>query len=204
MDVQDRLNELTAMVRSAKTMPMSASCLVNRAEMLEILERMRKTLPANLHDAQALLTDREAVLADARQQGQAILAAARNERDQLIEHTDVLVAARARAGAVSTQAQAESARLLADADGYVDAKLAQFEVVLGQLVSQVSNGRQRLATRAEADLGDPAPIGDEGTAGPAGRDDDRPQGGAQPASSPDLEGLDQQGATGAGVSLPVR
>ena len=204
MDVQDRLNELTAMVRSAKTMPMSASCLVNRAEMLEILERMRKTLPANLHDAQALLTDREAVLADARQQGEAILQAARNERDQLIEQTDVLVAARARAGAMTTQAQAESARLMADADGYVDRKLAQFEVVLGQRASQVSNGRLRLATRAEADAADPAQSHAEQAAGSAGPDDDRPQGAVESGSSPDLEGLDQQGPTGAGLSLPVR
>jgi hypothetical protein len=204
MDVQDRLNELTAMVRSAKAMPMSGSCLVNRADMLEILERMRKTLPANLHDAQVLLTDREAVLADARQQGQAIVAAAHNERDQLIEQSDVLVAARARAAAVTTQAQAESARLLAEADGYVDAKLAHFEVVLGQLSLQVSNGRQRLATRAEADLGDPSQAHEEGAAGPAGLDDDLRQGAGESGSSPGMEGLDQQGPTGAGLSLPVR
>ena len=204
MDVQDRLNELTAMVRSAKAMPMSGSCLVNRADMLEILERMRKTLPANLHDAQVLLTDREAVLADARQQGQAIVAAAHNERDQLIEQSDVLVAARARAAAVITQAQAESVRLLAEADGYVDAKLAHFEVVLGQLSLQVSNGRQRLATRAEADLGDPCQAHEKGAADPAGLDDDLRQGAGESGSSPGMEGLDQQGPTGAGVSLPVR
>jgi hypothetical protein len=204
MDVQDRLNELTAMVRSAKAMPMSGSCLVNRAEMLEILERMRKTLPANLHNAQVLLTDREAVLADARQQGQAILQAAHNERDQLIEQSDVLVAARARAAAVTTQAHAESARLLAEADGYVDGKLAHFEVVLGQLASQVSNGRQRLATRAEADLGDPCQAHEERAAGRAGLDDDLPLGAAESGRSPVLQGLDQQGPSGAGVSLPVR
>ena len=204
MDVQDRLNELTAMVRSAKAMPMSGSCLVNRAEMLEILERMRKTLPSNLHDAQALLADRGAVLAQARQQAQAMLQAAHNERDQLIEQSDVLVAARARAAAATTKAQTESARLLAEADGYVDAKLAHFEVVLGQLASQVSNGRQRLATRAEADLADPSQAHDEGAASPAGLDDDLPQGAAPSASSPGLQGSDRQGPIGAGVSLPVR
>ena len=152
MVVHERLNELTAMVRNAKAMPMSASALVNRAEMLEILERLRQELPANLHHAQALLSDREAVLAAGREEAARILAGARAEREQLIEQADVLAAARARAAAVSEQSRAESDRLLADADDYVDRKLADFEVFLGQLASQVSNGRQRLTARRELDV----------------------------------------------------
>jgi len=106
MDVHDRLTEVTAAVRNAKAMPMSASCLVNRAETLDILERMRKALPANLHDAQALLTDRAAVLAAGREEAERILEGARGEREQLIEQTDVLVAARARAATVTSEARA--------------------------------------------------------------------------------------------------
>lgn len=151
MEVHDRLNELTAMVRSAKTMPMSGSCLVNRAEMLDILERMRKALPANLHDAQALLSDREAVLAEAREQTEHILAGARAEREQLIEASEILVAAREHADEVATEAQAKSTKLLTDADQYVDRKLAEFEVLLGELGSQVNNGRMRLSARRETD-----------------------------------------------------
>jgi hypothetical protein len=152
MDVHDRLNQLTATVRSAKTMPMSASCLVNRAEMLDILERLHDELPADLDQADAVLSEREAVLAAGREQVERILEDARREREQLIEQTDVLVAARARAATVALVSRAESTRLLADADDYVDRKLAEFEVLLGQLASQVNNGRLRLTARREADL----------------------------------------------------
>jgi len=152
MDVHDRLNQLTATVRSAKTMPMSASCLVNRAEMLDILERLHDELPADLDQADAVLSEREAVLAAGREQVERILEDARREREQLIEQTDVLVAARARAATVALESRAESTRLLADADDYVDRKLAEFEVLLGQLASQVNNGRLRLTARREADL----------------------------------------------------
>jgi cell division septum initiation protein DivIVA len=150
MDVHDRLSELTALVRSAKAMPMSASCLVNRADLLDILEKLRKQLPANLHHADALLSDREAVLAAGREEAERVLEGARAEREQLIEATEVLVAARARAAAVTMDARVESTRLLADADDYVDRKLAEFEVSLAQLVSQVNNGRLRLTTRRES------------------------------------------------------
>src|ERR1035437_4342963 len=158
---------------------MSAARRANRAEMLEILERLRQEPPANLHHAQALLSDREAVLAAGREEAERILEGARGEREQLIDQADVLVAARARATAGSEQARAESDRLLADADDYVDRKLADFEVFLGQLASQVSNGRQRLTARREPDLA---------------RSQDGPQRSAQPGDGP-LEGAAGSGTT---------
>lgn len=152
MEVHDQLNQLAATVRSAKTMPMSASCLVNQAEMLAVLERLRDELPAKLDHAETLLSARDAVLAAGREQVECLLEGARGEREQLIEQSDVLVAAQARAATVTKEALAESTRLLADADEYVDRKLAEFEVLLGQLGSQVNNGRLRLTSRRETDL----------------------------------------------------
>ena len=152
MDVHAQLDQLAATVRSAKAMPMSTSCLVNRAEVLSILERLRDELPVSLDRADDLVSVRDAVVAAGREQAEHLLELARAEREQLLEQTDVLVAARARAVAVTAEARAESTRLLADADDYVDAKLAEFEVLLGQLGSQVNNGRLRLNARREADL----------------------------------------------------
>jgi len=62
------------------------------------------------------------------------------------------VAARAGAAALTLEARTESTRLLSDADHYVDRKLAEFEVLLGQVTLQLNNGRLRLTTRREADL----------------------------------------------------
>jgi cell division septum initiation protein DivIVA len=152
VDVHDQLNQIAATVRGAKAMPMSASCLVNRAELLDALERVRDVLPVDLDQADALLSERDAVVAAGRSEADQLVEDAHAERELLIEQTDVLVAARERAGAVAAQARAEATRLLADADDYVDRKLGEFEVVLGQLGSQVNNGRERLAARREADL----------------------------------------------------
>jgi hypothetical protein len=166
MDIHDRLDQLAAMVRNAKPMPMSASCLVNRAEMLEIVERMRQELPASLEHADALWAAREAVLAAGREEVARIVADARSERAQLIERSEVLMAARALAATATTDARVESTRLLADADAYVDRKLVEFEVLLGQLASQVNNGRLRLTARREADLAPFQPAG-QGAGGQA-------------------------------------
>jgi hypothetical protein len=200
MDVYDRLNQFEAAVRGAKAMPMSASCLVNRAEMLDIVHLLREELPAALNQADALLSDREAVLSSGREEAERVLEGARGEREQLIEQTDVLVAARARAAALTMEARTESARLLADADDYVDRKLSEFEVFLGQLASQVNNGRLRLATRREADHG-----GFEGAAQVVAQEDARsPDAPAGSGTSPDQEAFDRQGQATDDMTVAAR
>ena len=41
MDVQKKLDEIVEAVGNARSMPMSASCVVNRAELLAMLEEVR-------------------------------------------------------------------------------------------------------------------------------------------------------------------
>jgi cell division septum initiation protein DivIVA len=205
MDVYDRLNQLTATVRGAKTMPMSASCLVNRAEMLEVLERLRDELPTTLNHADALLSDRQAVLAAGREQAERIVEGARGERERLIQQTEVLVVAQERAAALTKDARAESARLLADADDYVDRKLAEFEVLLGQLTLQLNNGRLRLTTRREADLArfQEASQGKESSnvSASVSAGDGHPGQAAGSASPSDAERVERERPATAGVAL---
>jgi hypothetical protein len=218
MNVHDQLSQLAATVRGAKTMPMSGSCLVNRAEMLEVLERLRDELPTSLAHADALLSGRDAVLAAGREQAESLLEGARAEREQLIEHSDVLVAARARAATVTAAVQAESTRLRADADDYVegklaestrllrdadryvDGKLAQFEVVLGQLGSQVNNGRLRLTARRAADL---SGLQESAQGTPIAKDVS-PQVRPEPHPTSEPEAVDHRGAEAVGASAGVR
>jgi hypothetical protein len=212
MDVHDQLDHLAARIRGAKAMPMSASCLVNRAEMLDIVERLRDELPANLDQADALLSERAAVLAAGRERADRILAGARAEREQLIEQTQVLLAAQARAATVAMEARAEATRLLADADAYVDRKLAEFEVFLDQLGSQVNNGRLRLTARRGVDLarfeqsaqGQARGVSEGAPQGAVQPDDGHPDLRADSGTPSDPEADGQQGPAAAGVSVVTR
>ena len=156
MDVHDKLDQITALMEDARAMPMSASALVNRAEVIGLLDELRDLLPEQLHDADLLLSDREAVVAQGRSQAEQLLAKAQAEHDRLVEETQVMTAARERAAALQLTAQAESQRLLAQADDYVDRKLAEFEIALDKLTQQVHRGRARLVERRAEDGGRPA------------------------------------------------
>ena len=151
MDVHDKLDELTKMVESARSMPMSASCIVNRAELLGLLEEMRELLPEEFRHAQLLLDDREAVVEEGRREAQRIIAEAELERDRLTSETEVMAAAEVKAEQIRVAAVEEAHTMRAEVDDYVDSKLANFEVVLDKTMAAVRRGRDKLRGRTDHD-----------------------------------------------------
>ena len=59
------LNELVEVVETARTVPMSASCVVPREHVLDLLDALREALPPELDAAHRVLARRDALLAEA-------------------------------------------------------------------------------------------------------------------------------------------
>lgn len=150
MDVQKRLDEIVEVVGSARSMPMSASCVVNRAELLAMLEEVREALPGSLAQARELIGGQEQMVEQARQEAGRIIEAAHAERSSLISGTEVARQSQAEADRILDEARREAAEVRAEADEYVDSKLANFEVVLTKTIGSVDRGREKLLGRGQA------------------------------------------------------
>ncbi|MER6105037.1 ATP synthase F0 subunit B [Streptomyces sp. NPDC001832] len=150
MDVQKKLDEIVEAVGSARSMPMSASCVVNRAELLAMLEEVREALPGSLAHAQELIGGREQMAEQARQEAERIIEAAHAERASLISETEVARQSRSEADRILGEARREAEEVRAEADEYVDSKLANFEVVLTKTIGSVDRGREKLLGRGQA------------------------------------------------------
>ncbi|MEG3629055.1 cell division initiation protein [Streptomyces poriticola] len=144
MDVQKKLDEIVTMISGARAMPMSASCVVNRAELLSMLDEVRAALPDSLAQAQELIGDRDHMVTQARAEAERIIGAAHAERGSLISDTEVARRSRAEADRILTEARREAEEVRAEADDYVDSKLANFEVVLTKTLGSVGRGREKL------------------------------------------------------------
>lgn len=151
MDVHEKLDELSRLVEDARSMPMSASCIVNRAELLGVLEELRELLPEEFRHAQLLLDDREAVVEEGRREAQRVIADAEIERDRLTSDTEVAAAAMRQAEQIQVAALEEAQTMRAEVDDYVDSKLANFEVVLDKTMAAVRRGREKLRGRTAHD-----------------------------------------------------
>ncbi len=151
MDVHEKLDEVTALVQSARAMPMSASCIVNRAEVITLLEELRALLPEEFDLAEQLLAGRDQVVAEGRDEADAIIAAAHEERMRLVSETEVFAQAQLEASRIRGEAQDDAESMRQQVDGYVDGKLATFEITLNKTLAAVHRGRDKLRGRSEMD-----------------------------------------------------
>ena len=146
MDVQQKLDEITATVENARSMPMSASIVVNKAELAAMLTELRDALPTELAQAQQTVEQGDQVVEEARREAERIVAAAHEERARLIAGTDLVMRSQAEADRLLASARDESEEERREADDYVDSKLANFEVVLTKTLGAIGRGRAKLRT----------------------------------------------------------
>ena len=171
MDITARLNTLDELVREAKAMPLSSSVLVNRDEVLDLIADMQEALPDEIKQARWIVKDREELLAKAKADGEALVAAARDEQLKMARQEAVVARATEESERILTEADAQARDMRREAEEYVDGKLAQFEIglrriledsqsaskALAKTLDQVEVGRDKLrapTTAAEQEFGD--------------------------------------------------
>ena len=170
MDLAGRLAQLEELVRDAKSMPLSSSVLVNREEVLQMLQEMQESLPEEIKQARWIVRDREDLLAKARAEGDRVIEAANEEQRRMAMKEAVAVRAEEEADRIVHEADERTQTMQREAEDYVDGKLAQFEISLRRILEeaqatargiaktldQVEVGRERLrapTTVAEQELG---------------------------------------------------
>ena len=145
------IEHLSELIREARSMPLSSSALVNRQEVLELVDQLRASLPSEITRARSILRDGQDVLERAGQEAQRVLERARQERERLLSKTEIVQAAAREADRLVAEAESTAKRIRNEAEAYVEGKLANFEVVLQKTLQAVERGRKRLAGSLEAD-----------------------------------------------------
>jgi len=140
------------MVEEARGVPLSASCVVHRGEMLEILDEARAALPNDLEDAEAIISSRDSIIEDGRISADTLIANAREEVARMVEQTSIVQAARDEAKKILGDAREEAEQERAQVEEYIDGRLATLEVILNKTMDAVARGRDRLAGANDKDV----------------------------------------------------
>lgn len=145
MDLSSRILQLEDLVREAKSMPLSSSALLNRDEVLELIDQMKDSLPDEIKQARWIVKDREELLAKARRDAEAMVEQGRHEQLRLASHEAVVQRANEEAVRLVEEAQEDARRLRLEAEDYVDAKLAQIEGQLQRILEEMMSSNQSLS-----------------------------------------------------------
>ncbi len=148
------LATLRSILVDARQVPMSASCMVNRSEVLSLIDRIRADLPADFERSRTVISEQFTAHAHAREQAAEILENARNEAREIASVSGVARQANEYAAMARAQADEEARQIRIEADMYVDSRLAEFEASLQKTSSQVVLMREQLAKRSQLDDSD--------------------------------------------------
>ncbi len=145
MDVVENIEAAIAIVEEARSVPLSASCVINRSEMLKLLDQIKASFPNDLAKAIAIERDKESIIEEAHSQSDAIIQQARDEVSRLVEQTTIVSSARKEATRILAEAKADSDRDREEIEEYIDSRLANLEVILNKTLDVISKGRDQLS-----------------------------------------------------------
>ena len=154
------LDELVEIVSHAKSLPISASVMVNRSELLDLLETAREIVPDQIVAADEVLQEASAVSESARQDAESIreraeqdaatiVAEAREQASRMVAQDQITIAAKSQATRILDEAQTKADHMVRGADDYAATTLDQLSEELGGLLEQIAAGRAHLAHRLE-------------------------------------------------------
>jgi cell division septum initiation protein DivIVA len=144
VDPMDRIDEIISFVETARSVPMSRNCMVDRAEMLGMLEQLRGEIPGETRRAQALLDERDKILDAGQREAERMIAEAEAEHHRLVSLNEVVVSADRESSRLVAEARADAQRLRDEVDEYVDTTLANFEQFLTRSLASIERGRDKM------------------------------------------------------------
>lgn len=148
---EQKLAKLRELIVHARAMPMSASCVINRSEVLAAIDDAIEGLPDEIADAQAVIDRSQNKIAEGETEAARILREAREQASGMAKHSEIVRVAHQVAAKITAEAETEAAELRWETDAFIDSRMASFESVLHKTSSQVKTARSRLADRSQLD-----------------------------------------------------
>jgi cell division septum initiation protein DivIVA len=125
VEILDLIDSLEELVIQARRLPVGGNLVVDRKRMLDVIDQMRLSVPADMRQAQQILETRSQVLADAHQKAQDTVSRAEEERSRKIEENSILREASERSHQMLMDTEARARQTIAEADATAAAHLSE-------------------------------------------------------------------------------
>jgi hypothetical protein len=145
--VIDRLEEY---VREGTLLPFRYR-LLSEERLMELIEKMRSTLPEEVGRAKMIAKDKDRMLREAQERAQEIVSEASQHHAQMVDNHEIVQQARTTAEVLLTEAQERAELVRQGADQYAAAVLADLQNRLSVALASVRKGQETLGVRAAAE-----------------------------------------------------
>ena len=152
-DVNRLIDMVSERIEEAKSPALKPNLsMVDRDEILDLLDEMRAQLPVEIKRAQELLAAREKFVEDAKRDVERMMRQAELEARTKVSDSEVLYAAKEKARQIIAQAEARSRTLYQVANEYAEDALARTEEAVQAALDEVKESRMRFRSASAAKM----------------------------------------------------
>ena len=144
MSVYRVIDKLEASVKAGTVLPLGYR-VVSEEKVLELIEKLRASLPDEVGRARTIAKNGERLVRDAQEKAQAIVTEAAETQTQLVDDNEIVRRARATAEIVLREAEQKAQRIREGADAYAASVLTDLDTRLSTALGSVKKGIDALA-----------------------------------------------------------
>jgi vacuolar-type H+-ATPase subunit H len=140
MDILHLVDRLEELFNESRPIWLTHSVIVDEDRMLDLIDQMRVAVPEEIKKAQQIITQRDRILAQAKEEANRTIALAREKAEKQLEDNEIIESAKNRADEIVEQAHNDALDAQREADKYIMETLTSLELHLDRLLAQVRNG----------------------------------------------------------------
>ncbi len=140
MDILHLVDRLEELFNQSRPIWLTHSVIVDEDRMLDIIDQMRVAIPEEIKKAQSIITQRDRILAQAKEEANRTISLAREKAEKSLTDNEMIQSAKIKADQIIGQAHKEAAESQREADKYILDTLTNLEIHIDRLLSQVRNG----------------------------------------------------------------
>lgn len=139
------LEELEAIVQDASSVPMrKGRAVVDRSDLLVMLDELRGSLPPELAEAEEIRRECGAIVAAAEEEAERIIEDAHRRADESVPDTELYRRAQRHAGEIIDRAESYAEEVVSGSEVYRDRVMGQLENWFQDSILSVEESRQEL------------------------------------------------------------
>jgi len=146
MSIYRVIDRLEAYVREGTLLPFRRRIL-SEEKLLDLIEKMRSTLPEEVGRAKLIAKDKDRMMREAQERAQAIVSEASEHHAQMLDSHEIVQQARTTADVILKEAEERARKVREGADQYAAVILADLQNRLSVALASVRKGQETLGSR---------------------------------------------------------
>ena len=141
MEGMEMLDQLEDIIESSKTVPLIGKAMIDKDELLDIIQELRLKMPDDLKQAKWIKGERQRILLEAQKEATSTIKSAEDKIISMINENEITKKANEAAEEIIKNANARAREIRNATKQYMDDALADSEMVLERTLSTLRDNR---------------------------------------------------------------